>query len=64
VRRSLIAHKGAAWYQDHFIPAISPLTLVALLFTIVAMFSLKGGEILALPMDAVKVGVPLVIFSW
>lgn len=62
VRRGLIAHKGQDWYQDHFIPAISPLTLVALLFTIVAMFSLKGGEILALPMDAVKVGVPLVIF--
>jgi len=62
VRRSLIARKGQDWYEHHFIPAISPLTLVALLFTIVAMFSLKGGEILALPMDAVKVGVPLVIF--
>ncbi|NOW45303.1 ACR3 family arsenite transporter [Novosphingobium sp. SG751A] len=62
VRRSLIARKGQDWYEHHFIPAISPLTLIALLFTIIAMFSLKGGEILALPMDAIKVGVPLVIF--
>ena len=62
VRRSLIARKGADWYNERFIPAISPLTLVALLFTIIAMFSLKGGEILALPMDAVMVGVPLVIY--
>lgn len=62
VRRSLIAGKGQDWYERHFIPTISPLTLIALLFTIVAMFSLKGGEILALPMDAIKVGVPLVIF--
>lgn len=62
VRRVLIAHRGKEWYNSHFIPAISPITLVALLFTIIAMFSLKGGEILALPMDAVKVGVPLVIF--
>lgn len=62
VRRTLIARKGAEWYNHRFLPAISPITLVALLFTIVAMFSLKGGEILALPMDAVKVGVPLVIF--
>ncbi len=62
VRRTLIARKGRDWYNHRFLPAISPITLVALLFTIVAMFSLKGGEILALPMDAVKVGVPLVIF--
>jgi len=62
VRRTLIGRYGATWYEQHFLPAIGPMTLVALLFTIVAMFSLKGGEILALPMDAVKVGVPLVIF--
>jgi len=62
VRRTLIARRGADWYEGRFIPAISPLTLVALLFTIVAMFSLKGGEIIALPLDALRVGVPLVIF--
>ncbi|MCJ2178614.1 ACR3 family arsenite efflux transporter [Novosphingobium sp. 2580] len=62
VRKSLIKARGAQWYEEHFLPAISPITLVALLFTIVAMFSLKGGEILALPMDAVRVGLPLVIF--
>lgn len=62
VRRTLVKARGAAWYEGHFIPKISPITLVALLFTIVAMFSLKGGEILALPMDALRVGLPLVVF--
>lgn len=62
VRRWFIKARGAEWYEEHFLPAISPLTLIALLFTIVAMFSLKGGEILALPFDALRVGVPLVIF--
>ncbi|EGD59548.1 arsenical-resistance protein [Novosphingobium nitrogenifigens DSM 19370] len=62
VRRTLVAHKGRDWYEGHFLPAIAPMTLVALLFTIVAMFSLKGGEILALPFDTLRVGVPLVIF--
>ena len=62
VRRSLIASRGADWYENRFLPAISPMTLVALLFTIVAMFSLKGGQILALPVDALRVGLPLVIF--
>lgn len=62
VRRTLMKARGADWYEGTFLPAISPLTLVALLFTIVAMFSLKGGEILALPMDAVRVAIPLALF--
>lgn len=62
VRRTLIRARGAAWYENRFIPAISPLTLLALLFTIVAMFSLKGGTILALPGDALRIALPLVVF--
>jgi ACR3 family arsenite transporter len=62
VRRILVNRRGADWYEDQFLPAISPITLVALLFTIVAMFSLKGGEILALPFDALRIAVPLVLF--
>lgn len=62
VRKALVGARGRDWYETRFIPAISPLTLAALLFTIVAMFSLKGGEILALPFDALKVGLPLVVF--
>ncbi|TXI12903.1 MAG: ACR3 family arsenite efflux transporter [Novosphingobium sp.] len=62
VRKALVGARGRDWYEGHFVPAISPLTLAALLFTIVAMFSLKGGEILALPFDALKVGLPLVVF--
>lgn len=62
VRRTLISQRREEWYTSRFLPAISPITLVALLFTIVAMFSLKGGELLALPVDALRVGVPLIIF--
>lgn len=62
VRRALVARHGLDWYEGRFLPRIAPLTLVALLFTIVAMFSLKGGEILVLPFDALRVAVPLVIF--
>ncbi|MBF9149571.1 ACR3 family arsenite efflux transporter [Novosphingobium jiangmenense] len=62
VRKALVGARGRDWYETRIIPAISPLTLAALLFTIVAMFSLKGGEILALPFDALKVGLPLVVF--
>ena len=61
-RRTLIARYGDEWYRSVFIPRISPITLIALLFTIVAMFSLKGGEILALPLDAIRIGIPLVLF--
>lgn len=62
VRRSLIAARGTQWYEGRFLLAIGPVTLIALLFTIVAMFSLKGGEILALPFDVLRVALPLVVF--
>ncbi|HBO4312253.1 TPA: ACR3 family arsenite efflux transporter [Pseudomonas aeruginosa] len=61
-RKTLISRKGAAWYQDRFIPKISPLTLVALLLTIVAMFSLKGDMVLQLPLDVLRIAIPLTIY--
>ncbi len=61
-RKILINRKGAAWYQDRFIPKISPLTLVALLLTIVAMFSLKGDMVLQLPLDVLRIAIPLTIY--
>lgn len=61
-RALLIRQRGEDWFTTQFLPKISPITLFALLFTIIAMFSLKGGDVVALPIDTLRIAVPLTLY--
>jgi len=62
IRQLSISYRGLKWFEDQVVPKISPLTLIALLFTIVVMFSLKGDNIIKLPLDVLRIAAPLLIY--